>query len=213
MKQYHKIPTLFAREENAQHRLIVGEYRSEAVEQVKDLKWIFTEKIDGTNIRIYWDGHKVHFNGRTDNAQLHKDLLLHIQAKFATPEIEQIFEQKFGEKEVYLFGEGYGAGIQKGGGYSQEKSFILFDVQVGNVYLHYDDVCGLAEVFNVPVVPVLLRGTIQESIDYVIETELSGLGDGTQEFEGVVGRLEEEMFDRFGNRMIVKIKRRDFVHA
>jgi len=209
MQKYHKIDTLFEREENGNHALIMGKYRNPAVEQAKDLKWVFTEKVDGTNIRIYWDGHKVYMNGRTDNAQLHVDLVTHIQGKFCTEDVEQVFEQKFGEKEVHLFGEGYGAGIQKGGSYSEPKSFILFDVKVGSVYLNREDVEGLAEVFDVPVVPVLLEGTVDEGIEYVRTHKNSVLGDKTHELEGVVGRLKEEMFDRFGNRMIVKLKRRD----
>jgi hypothetical protein len=33
---------------------------------------------------------------------------------------------------------------------------------------------------------------------------------GTAPMEGVVGRLPEELFDRRGNRLIVKVKVRDF---
>ena len=41
---------------------------------------------------------------------------------------EQIFEQKFGNEQVILFGEGYGSKIQNGGNYSAEPNFILFDI-------------------------------------------------------------------------------------
>ena len=68
---------------------------------------------------------------------------------------------------MYLFGEGYGAGIQKGGGYSQEKSFILFDVKVGSVYLQREDVEELATVFDVDIVPVLCEGTIDDGLEYI----------------------------------------------
>ena len=67
MKEYHKIETLYKREDSGKHKLLIGEFRNETVKQCKDLQWIFTEKIDGTNIRIHWDGHKIEFNGRTDN--------------------------------------------------------------------------------------------------------------------------------------------------
>lgn len=210
MKEYHKIDTLFMREEFGKHKMIAGKYRSATIEQCKDLQWIFTEKVDGTNIRVYWDGHKVQFNGRTDNAQIHGDLWKYLNDKFCTSDIEQVFEQKFGEKEVYIFGEGYGAGIQKGGGYTQDKSFIVFDVQVNGVYLKYDDMKDLCGVFGVDVVPILLTGTIQDGIDYVEHSAYSNIGGGTQPLEGVVGRLKEEMFDRFGNRLIIKIKKVDF---
>lgn len=209
MKEYHKIETLYLRDEKT-HKLLVGQFRNPTVGQCKDLKWVFTEKIDGTNIRVFWDGHKVTFNGRTDNAQLHQELWKYINEKFCSSEVEQIFEQKFGSKEVYLFGEGYGAGIQKGGEYRKDKGLILFDVQVGGVYLEYENIKNIAEIFGVEVVPVLLEGTIQEGIDYIKSHEFSSIGSGKQVLEGVVGRLKQEMSDRFGNRMIVKIKREDF---
>ena len=39
-------------------KLIEGKFRNECVEYLKDNDWIFTEKIDGTNVRVHWDGHK-----------------------------------------------------------------------------------------------------------------------------------------------------------
>lgn len=210
MKEYHKIETLFVRDEKT-HKLLEGVFRNPTVEQCKDLRWVFTEKIDGTNIRIFWDGHKVSFNGRTDNAQLHPDLWKFINDKVCTNEIEQLFEQKFGDKEVYIFGEGYGAGIQKGGGYRTDKSVIVFDVQVNGIFLEYDNVKDIAEMLGFETVPVVYVGSIDNAITLVKNKEFSDIGNGEQPFEGVVGRLQHEMFDRRHNRMIVKIKREDFI--
>lgn len=211
MKEYHKIETIFKREEGGDHKLLHGEFRNEAVKQCANLTWEFTEKVDGTNIRIYWDRHRVQFGGRTDNAQLRVDLTAYLTEKFCTPEAEQVFEQKFGEKEVYLFGEGYGPKIQPHGGlYRDTVGLILFDVQVGSIYLKRKDIEEIAKDFGVEVVPVLLKGTINDAVEYVKKNKYSSLGNKQHELEGVVGRLKEEMFDRFGNRMIVKIKGRDF---
>lgn len=60
MREYHKIETLFERDEKTK-KLIEGKFRNETVGFLKDNMWDFTEKIDGTNIRILWDGHKVTF--------------------------------------------------------------------------------------------------------------------------------------------------------
>ena len=54
MKEYHKIDSLYMREE-ATKRLLPGVYRNPAVAYLKDNEWTFTEKIDGTNIRVVWD--------------------------------------------------------------------------------------------------------------------------------------------------------------
>lgn len=211
MEEYHKIETVFNREETGGHKLIRDSFRNKAVEQCKDLQWNFTEKIDGTNVRIHWDGHKIEFNGRTDNADLHKDLKKLIAEKFCSNEVEELIEQKIGGKELFIFAEGYGAGIQTGGGYSKDKGIIVYDVKINGYYLSYDDMVDFMKPFDVKCVPLVLTGTINEGIQWVLDNEFSRVGDGTQKCEGVVGRLVEEMFDRHGNRMIVKIKRCDFV--
>lgn len=102
LKEYHKIKTLFVRDERTK-KLIEGKYIDKTVEYLKDNKWQFTEKIDGTNIRIYWDGHKVNFYGRTDRAQIPANLMNRLVELFGGEANEQLFEQKFGETEVILF--------------------------------------------------------------------------------------------------------------
>ena len=72
MLEYNKIETVFNRDTNGTKKLIEGSFRNETVEFLKDNIWTFTEKIDGTNIRVHWDGHKVEFGGRTDKADIPK---------------------------------------------------------------------------------------------------------------------------------------------
>ena len=115
MKEYHKIDGLYMREE-ATKRLLPGVYRNPAVAYLKDNEWTFTEKIDGTNIRVVWDGHRVAFYGRTDKATIPARLLARLEGLFGGEANEQVFERHFGEKNITLYGEGYGAGIQKSGG-------------------------------------------------------------------------------------------------
>ena len=112
MKEYEKIETVFKRDDSGTKKLIDGEYRNEVVDYLKDNKWIFTEKIDGTNIRIFWDGHKVQFGGRTENSQIPTKLLARLDELFKGTINEELFEQKFGSTEVILFGEGFGGNIQ-----------------------------------------------------------------------------------------------------
>lgn len=208
MTEYHKIETLFERDTTGSKKLIEGKFRSEAVEFLANNTWIFTEKIDGTNIRVYWDGHKISFGGRTERRQIPAHLVNKLNELFATPEAEELFEQKFGEKEVYLFGEGYGLKIQNGGLYRSDVSFILFDVMIGENYQPRKTVEDIAECFGVDVVPIVLTGTIQEGIDFVKLHPASNFG--TAKMEGIVGRPEVELKDRTGKRVIVKIKVKDF---
>lgn len=208
MHEYHKIETVFNRSTDGDKKLIWGDYRNETVEYLADDIWQFTEKIDGTNIRIHWDGHNVEIGGRTDRAQIPKHLMDYLSATFLTPEVEELFEQTYSEKDVILVGEGYGAKIQNGGDYRSDVSFILFDVLIGDNWQSREWVEATAKMFNVDVVPIVLEGTIGDGIDYVMQHHNSTIGNAVM--EGVVGRPKVEIKDRLGNRIIVKIKWKDF---
>jgi hypothetical protein len=208
MIEYNKIETLYERDMEGSKKLMEGVFRNPTVEFLKDNVWQFTEKIDGTNTRIFWDGHKVQYGGRTENAQIPAHLMNKLVEMFGTDEAEQIFEQKFGETEVTLFGEGYGPKIQSGGSYRSDVSFILFDVLISGNYQPRASVEDIAKAFGIDVVPIIFEGTIQEGVDFVKTNPKSTIG--TADMEGLVGRPKVEMRDRCGKRVIVKIKAKDF---
>lgn len=208
MTEYHKIETLFERDINGTKKLIEGAFRNDAVKFLANNDWYFTEKIDGTNIRIHWDGHKVEFAGRTDRTQIPKHLMDYLNNTFGSVEAEEMFEQKFGEADVILFGEGYGDKIQNGGTYRSDVSFILFDVLIGDTWLKRDSVEDIATAFGVDIVPIIFVGNIKKAVDFVKTKPKSTIG--TANMEGVVGRPVIEMKDRMGKRVIVKIKVCDF---
>lgn len=209
MREYVKIETVFNRDVNGTKKMIEGSFRNETVEYLKDSKWDFTEKIDGTNIRVFWDGHKVSFGGRTEKSEIPVELLEYLYNTFATNEVEELFEQKFGDKEVILFGEGYGGKIQGNKGYRPDCSFILFDVLIGNVWLKRNDVADIARCFGISIVPILFSGTIDEGVRFVKSKPKSTIGNA--DMEGVVARPSVEIRDRLGNRVITKIKVCDFI--
>jgi hypothetical protein len=208
MIEYNKIDTLYKRDMEGTKKLLEGEFRNPTVEFLKDNIWTFTEKVDGTNIRVYWDGHKVQFGGRTERAQIPSDLVNYLNSVFGTNEAEQIFEEKFGETEVILFGEGYGPKIQNGGLYRNDVSFIMFDVLIAGNYQPRESVEDIAKAFGIDIVPIIFEGTIQEGVDFVKGHPDSTMG--TAKMEGLVGRPKVEMRDRCGKRVIVKIKWEDF---
>lgn len=208
MVEYHKIETLYERDEKTK-KLIDGKFRNPAVEYLKDNIWQFTEKVDGTNIRVHWDGHKVEFGGRTDKAQIPNHLQNRLNELFGGHINEEMFEQKFEDKDVMLFGEGYGLKIQTNG-YRDDVDFILFDVMIGGNYQPREIVEEIAQYFKLDVVPIVLEGTIQEAVDYVKNNRKSLIAKNGAEIEGLVGRTKVETLDRTGHRNIVKIKYRDF---
>ena len=208
MKEYEKIETLYVRDDKTK-KLVEGKFRNETVELLKDIDWEFTEKIDGTNIRIYWDGHKVSYYGRTDKAQIPSQLMNRLIELFGGDINEEMFEQKFGDMPVMLIGEGYGAKIQKGGGdYRADNDFILFDVCINGNYQPRESVNEIANYFNIDVVPTIMIGRLQDGVDYVKSKPKSKIGNADS--EGLVARPLKELKDRTGNRIIVKIKVKDF---
>lgn len=211
MIPYIKIDTPFERDNDGTKKLIDGKFRNETVEYLKDNKWLCSEKIDGTNIGVVWDGHKVSFQGCTERAQIPTQLVNKLNELFGGTINEEMFEQKFGEMNVILFGEGYGPKIQKGGGlYRDNVSFILFDVYLSdqNLWLKRDAVEDIAKSFGIDVVDIVLTGTLQEAIDFVKTKPKSHIG--TANMEGLVCRPTVELLDRMGRRVITKIKVCDF---
>lgn len=213
MQEYHKIETLYQRDIKGTKHLIDGLFRNETVYYLSNNNWIWTEKVDGTNIRIYWNGHKVEFGGRTDKAQIPVPLVNKLNEYFGGETNAQLFEQTFGDREVIIFGEGYGAKIQNGGDYTEDgKSvdFIMFDLMIGDNYQPRISVEECARLFGVKIVPIVGYGSIYKAVDYVKTHPLSKLGQQTHEMEGLVCRPEIELNDRCHNRVIVKIKWEDF---
>ncbi len=211
MNEYTKIETIYERDMNGTKKLIDGKFRNETVEYLKDNEWICTEKIDGTNIGIVWDGHKVSYQGRTERAQIPTHLMNKLIELFGGTVNEELFEQKFGDMQVVLFGEGYGAKIQKGGGnYRSDVSFILFDVYLPeqNLWLKRDAIEDIAGTFGIDVVPIVLKGTLQQAVDYVKTKPKSTIGNANM--EGLVCKPAVDMLDRMGRRLIVKVKVCDF---
>lgn len=206
--EYTKIPNIYKREEFGNNKLIEGKFSTPELEYLAKADWVWTEKVDGTNIRIMWDGHSVTFGGRTDKTQIPAHLVNKLNELFGGTNKEEIFEQHFGETPVILFGEGYGEKIQKGGGLYGPVNFILFDVFINGVWIKREDVSEIAHTFGILCVPVVGHGDLYAAVEEIRKHPKSMLRDA--ELEGFVCRPACELRDRMGNRIIVKIKCRDF---
>lgn len=204
--EYHKIDTLFERQ--ADFTVDPTKLKKTVLATISE--WDVTEKIDGTNIRVMLgtDG-SIKFSGRTDNAQLPADLLQKLFAMFPADKMRETFWINGEPTEAILYGEGYGAGIQKGGCYRPDKSFILFDVLVsGKWWLDREAVSDVAAKLSCDVVPYLGRMTLSQIVELVKAPFQSKIGTG--QAEGIVGRPLETLFDKRGERLIIKLKTRDF---
>ena len=159
---YQKINTIFMRD--AKNVIMPYEpFVKPEFEYLRGLKWRGEEKVDGTNMRIEVTKEQmiaginapvgqgntgVKFNvriaGKTDNAQIPKNLLKHMQEKYPDEKVlaalglEEFIpigeweDHKWNSYEdipnMYtIYGEGYGEGIQSGGWYIKGgNEFIVF---------------------------------------------------------------------------------------
>lgn len=219
MKEYQKIETPFNRDINGTKKLIIGDFRNTLVQYLQNNLWYCTEKVDGTNIRVHWDGHKFNFYGRTDVASIPTFLYTKLEEIFRNNETEQVMEQLFADREVMLVGEGYGNKIQKcGSNYIPNGvNFIGFDVMVKQVegerwsYLSRTNAEDIYKALGIKMVPVVKTMTLNEAIAYVQTKPTSLISSDTQHImEGLVCVPIVPVYDNQGHRVIVKIKVKDF---
>ena len=202
MKKYNKIQSIFKRDEKTHE--FISEYSCPEFEYLKDNIWEFTEKIDGTNVRVIWDNEELKFKGKTDNAQMPIKLLDKLQEIFSKEKMQEIFP----EGKVCLYGEGFGAGIQSGVNYNPKgMDFILFDVWIDGWWLNRDSVEDIANKLRIKIVKIIDTGTLLEAITITKLGFNSEFGNFLA--EGLVLRPKTQLFNRKRERIITKIKHRD----
>ncbi len=222
--RYHKIFNVFKKDN--QKKLIEGRYGQPEFEYLKNNRWIFTEKINGANIRIMYNDvfHTVTHAGKTNNAdrmrpeaeeyldELTYSRQLLFQEVFQDRERDHIHpDQKLKEMlpRVCFYGEITGAKIQKGGdNYGPKPHFTLLDIWIDGWWLQRHDVESLGTQFEIPVVPIIGHGTLPDAISMCRTGFDSKWGDFKA--EGIVARPVVELKVRNGNRVITKIKHEDF---
>ena len=71
MEKYHKIQSIYKRDSANKNRFIMGEWATPELDYLQNNIWEWTEKVDGTNVRIHWhrDAGR-QFGGREDDSQL-----------------------------------------------------------------------------------------------------------------------------------------------
>jgi len=208
MNEYHKIQTVYLRDPQTKFKtLLDGEFALLEFEYLANNEWVFTEKVDGTNIRIMFDGERITFGGKTDNAQIPAFLVTRLQELFL-PKLE-VFKSEFELNKVCLYGEGYGAKIQKGGGnYLQGQDFVLFDININGWWLNRPIIKQIATALDIDVVPIVGHGNLYRMVTMVRDGFESQWGNFIA--EGIVARPSCELMSRSGHRIITKIKYKDF---
>lgn len=204
MMEYPKIDSIYKRDERG--HFLVGEYAKPEFEYLSCNQWEATEKIDGTNIRVIWNMETITFGGKTDNAQISTSLLRKLQELFP---IEK-FKTLYPSLSLTLYGEGYGSKIQKSGKKYIEDGcdFILFDILVGDWWLKREGIQDVADELKIKIVPFMGYMTLGNAVAQTQQGFKSTFGDFHG--EGLVLRPFVELRDRRGNRIITKVKCKDW---
>lgn len=228
-------------------------------------RWMVTEKVDGTNIRVSLerehqevepgigaDRWVVRFYGRSNKAQMPDFIQEYLEATFKLDDMKQLWQgrrncdrcdgtgrEDSGQPKILselaqpfpyacdcvepypitLYGEAYGARIQKGGGnYRRDGdiSFRLFDVLVGErSWLGWGNTKDIADTLGILTVPLVDYGicSAEDIIDFVRAGFISVVAqeEGTPILaEGIVARTDPYLFDGQGRRVVWKIKTKEF---
>lgn len=214
---YSKIETLWVRDPQT-FRVREGEFKQP--EFALPSRWLVTEKIDGMNvqIRLRPDG-IVTYGGRAgERSNLPANLVTWLLGNLPQVAVVAAFDAGV---EAYLFGEGYGPGIQKGGHYRPTVSFRLFDVAVIGTdrtwWLNWDGVEDVAKKLGVSTVPVIVRDApLLLGVAHVQEERMSTIAElegglAGARAEGVVARTDPLLFTRRGDRVMWKLKVKDYM--
>ncbi len=222
MEKYPKINTLFQRDEKK--KVILDLWGKPEFAYLKNAEWHVEEKIDGMNIRIHWDCQTEWFtvDGRNDNSSIPAYLMNYLMRKLEGQ--RPSWKEHFGAANITLYGEGYGYGIQGKMGIAYQGTldtenfclkdkkgvgFRVFDVVIDDWWLERGNVEDVANKVGFEMVPILTHTVkMDEVIALCREGFKSELGDVTA--EGVIMRPTIDLYNRKGERVIAKLKHKDF---
>ena len=104
--------------------------------------------------------------------------------------------------------------VQIGGNYPPDRAdFILFDVKVGDWWLNRYANEDVARKLDIGVVPIMGIWKLEEAIEFVKQGFKSTIADNKNYIaEGLIMKPVTELFNRKGERVISKIKYKDFTH-
>ena len=182
--------------------------KDKALMALINIDWVYTEKVDGTNMRIIWKDHDFIIKGRSDKADIRKQHLENITLMCNNR--RELFEETFGDKTVCLYGEGYGKGIQKIGRlYSSTLKFVCFDIMFDDkIYANWDAVKEICLTLNIDIVPEYKFNSVYHAISEVSKGIISHYGNFNA--EGIVAKPIVSLYKNNGERILFKLKTYDF---
>lgn len=235
---YPKIYAPFKRDDSKSKYVNVNSWATPEFELLQNIDWIWTQKADGTSVVLQWNGDKMTLDtikGHTDRSQFNQRTKDYLEKTFCTPEAESVFESLYGEHPVNVYGEFCSKDMNQNYGFP-DGIFYPFDVQNAETGKWWPRLAvdTFAEEFCLQAVPIIFTGTIKQAVEYVKNVEYiwnknfseqgtiinhqevwykNHLKTGDSEkylVEGLVGRPKYELLNANSERIITKIKCKDF---
>lgn len=170
--------------------------------------------IHNSNTRLATDGNDIVWGGRTDRAQ-HSEAVTEYMNTLVEKVRDKLFtmhsEHNLSTLTLCLYGELIGPKIQSGGRYRSDLDFVLFDVKVDKYWLDEEKVTEIARSLDISRAPELREASIQRIIDDVRRGFVSTIAqDKAYLAEGIIAKPTYPLYDSKGNRIMFKLKTRDF---
>jgi len=223
---------------------IENSYREKEIERIyqhgfgdKDIEWVVTEKVHGSNFGFICGGNIVQAFKRTSilsNEELEKFFdadIMYEKYKDKVLKLTNYLQNIYNIPRIQIFGEHFGGiyndqtekgytRIQREVHYIPFTDFIVFDIMIWDkntpYYLDWDIVKELSKMFGFKTVPELFRGTFTDCLNFPNEyqtkvPELYGLEPIENNIsEGnVIKPINTEYFPN-GERVILKNKNNKF---
>ncbi len=207
--KYSKIYTIFERDKHFKIVKGVLNPKLDGIENIKN--FVVTSKIDGTNCGIILTPEKeILVRKRSDIIKDDNEHHLYFEAikDIDMQKIKNYFEDS--KSLITIFGEACGDNIQKQGKtYGDTKHFRLFDVKVGDNFFDWNDLVKFSKATGIQLVEwKKIEG--KDIFDYDYWLKKLQADNKSKYVEGYVVRSNPLLLNKFGERMIFKIKFKDF---
>jgi len=204
-------------------------YREKTIEAIRkrlaeenEDRFIATEKLHGSNFAIYCNGTDIRCARRNGflepNENFHNGQVLAAALKSnilcVYAEVENTHKPENDEPfYVIIYGEIYGGSVQVGVSYGDDVKFRAFDISVeqkaSRKFVPYDDFKRITGDFEIPVVPVIAEGTLNELLARNAQFTSTILNEDGNNAEGYVLKyFKEYTFDDLDeiHRLMIKYK-------
>ena len=163
--------------------------------------WLVTKKMDGMSVILSTGENDYYGRSANTNFNAEQQLYLRSELNWVVRKLEY-----HGIKEVDIYAELVGPGIQGNPHGLDGLSLYVFDVRLNGYWLDFknvEDIAQKAELQTVTSFGMMNLARAQKAVE--------AMRDSTEKhyYEGIVARTEPYLYDNQGNRIMWKLKCRD----